>query len=75
MQIKKDGILFSIVKRLFPKPIKVVIAELERALKKDADGIVRFTIDECGLVGVLAAKEFCKWRGWPTEYIVPQEDE
>ena len=66
-----NGILFSIVRRFFPKPIKRVLAEIERAVKKDADGVVRITPDEGGAIGAVAVEEFCKWRGWPTEYVVP----
>jgi len=66
-----NGILFSIVKRFFPKPIKLILAEFERAVKPDADGIVRITTEEGGALGVVVVEELCKWNGWPTEIVIP----
>jgi len=70
-----NGILFSIIKPFLPKPVKVILAEIERAVKKDDDGIVRITVDEGAAIGAVAVEEFCKWKGWPTEFVIPQGDD
>ena len=66
-----NGILFSIIKPFLPKPIKAILTEFENAIKPDADGVVRITTNEGAAIGVVVVEELCKWRGWPTEIVIP----
>ena len=66
-----NGILFSIIKPFLPKPIKAILAEFDRAVKPDADGVVRITLAEGAVLSTILVEEFCKWRGWPTELVIP----
>ena len=67
------GVIYKVGKRFLPQGAKNVLNEVEKAVLPDDDNVVRLTIDEIFAIGLAATKELCKWRGWKTEIVVPDD--
>ena len=70
-----NPIVYKIGKGFMPKRVKNVLNEIEDSLKPDSDRVVRLTFEEIAAIGVIIATEICEWRGWKTDFIIPQGDD
>jgi len=70
-----NPIVYKIGKSFMPKSVKAVLNEIEESLRPDSDKVVRLTFEEIAAIGVIIATGICEWRGWKTDFVIPQGDE